>query len=93
MQHLAWDKAEAVKLQEEVTRAQTDAIMVRAHTALVEETVREKATLLEVARGKEAEANQRASTLWGELVATQWEQDVAEEKVSSLVTKAVVANQ
>jgi hypothetical protein len=49
--------------------------------------------LLEVARGKEAEANQRASALWDELVATQWEQDVAEEKVSSLVTKAVVANQ
>jgi hypothetical protein len=55
--------------------------------------VREKAALLEVARGKEAKANQRAYALWGELVAALREQDAAVEKVTSLATEAVVANQ
>jgi hypothetical protein len=76
-----------------VTRAQVDAITLRARATWVEEMVWEKFALLEAADDKEAEANQRASALWDEFVATQWEQDVAEEKVSSLVTKAVVANQ
>jgi hypothetical protein len=55
--------------------------------------VREKAALLEVARGKEAKADQRAYALWGELMAALREQDAAEEKVTSLATEAVVANQ
>jgi hypothetical protein len=55
--------------------------------------VREKAALLEVARGKEAEADQRAYALWGELVAALREWDATEEKVTSLATEAVVANQ
>jgi hypothetical protein len=49
--------------------------------------------LLEAARGKDTEADQRASTLWGELVATRWERDAVEEKVSSLVTEAAMVNQ
>jgi hypothetical protein len=48
--------------------------------------------LLEAARGKEAKAGQRASTLWGELVAARQERDVAEEKVLSLATEAALAN-
>jgi isochorismate hydrolase len=93
VQRLAWVAAEAGKLQEEVTRAQADVITVRARTAQVEETVQEKAALLEDARGKEAEADERASALWGELVVTRREWDVTEEKVSNLATKAVMANQ
>jgi hypothetical protein len=53
----------------------------------------EKARLLEAAHDKEAEADQMASTLWGNLVDARREWDVVEEKVSSLVTKVVVANQ
>jgi hypothetical protein len=49
VQRLAWDVVEVAKLQEEVT--------VRAHTARVEETIWEKAALLEATRGKEAEAD------------------------------------
>jgi hypothetical protein len=67
--------------------------MVRARATWAEETIRLKAALLEAARSTEAEADQRASALWGELVATRQEWDVAEEKVSSLVTKAALANQ
>jgi hypothetical protein len=52
----------------------------------------EKTALLEAARGKEAEADQKASILWGELVAMHQEWDAAEETVSSLVTETVVAN-
>jgi hypothetical protein len=63
---------------------------VIAHTARAEETVREKFALLEATRSKEAKADQRASALRGELVATR--QDAAKEKVLSLATKAVVAN-
>jgi isochorismate hydrolase len=63
VQRLAWVAAEAGKLQEEVTRAQADVITVRARTAQVEETVQEKAALLEDARGKEVEADERASAL------------------------------
>jgi hypothetical protein len=66
---------------------------VRAHATQAEETVREKAALLEAAHSKAAEADQRASALWGELVAAHRKWDVAEEMVLSLVTKAVVANQ
>jgi hypothetical protein len=76
-----------------VTQAQEDDITVRARASQAEEMVWEKATLLEAARGKEAEADQRASALWGEPVAAHREQDVAEDKVLSLVTKAVVANE
>jgi hypothetical protein len=67
--------------------------MVRAHAAQAEETVQEKAALLEATHGKEADANQRASALWGELVAMRREWDAAEEKVSSLVTEMAMANQ
>jgi small ligand-binding sensory domain FIST len=56
-------------------------------------TVWEKAALLEAAHDKEADTDQRSSVLWGELVAARREWDVAEEKVSSLATKAAVANQ
>jgi hypothetical protein len=42
---------------------------MRARTARLEETVREKAALLETAYGKEAKANQRAFASWGNLVA------------------------
>jgi hypothetical protein len=59
----------------------------------VEEMVREKATLLEAAHDKEVEADQRASTFWGDLVDTRQEWDAVEEKVSSLATEAAVANQ
>jgi hypothetical protein len=90
---MAQDADEAVKLLEEVTRAQADAITVRARSARAEETVQEKVVLLEVARGKEVEAGLRASALWGELVAVHQERDAAEEKVSSQATEAVVANQ
>jgi uncharacterized protein (DUF3084 family) len=76
-----------------VIRAQADAITVRACAARVEDTVWEKATFLEATRSKEAETNQRASTLWGELVAARRERDVAEEKVSCLATEAAMANQ
>jgi hypothetical protein len=76
-----------------VIRAQADAITVRACAARVEDIVREKASFLEATRGKEAEANQRASALWGELVAARRERDVAEEKVLCLVTEAAMANQ
>jgi hypothetical protein len=79
VQHLAWDAA--------------DAVTVRARAARAKEMVREKAALMEAARGKEAEADQRASALWGELVATHQEWDAAEEKVSSLAIEATVANQ
>jgi hypothetical protein len=48
--------------------------------------------LLEAVHSKEAEADQRASTLWGELVEAHREWDVA-EKDSSMVTKMAVANQ
>jgi hypothetical protein len=65
---------------------------VTAHTARAEETVREKDALLEATRSKEAKADQRASALRGELVATRQEQDEAKEKVLSLATKAAVAN-
>jgi hypothetical protein len=82
-----------VNLREEVTRAQADAVTVTARTAWVKETVREKAALLEAARGKEDKANQRASALWGKLVAAHREWDVAEEKVLSLATEAAMANQ
>jgi hypothetical protein len=63
VQRLAQDAAEAVKLWEEVTRTQVDVITVRARAARVEETVQEKAALLEAACGKEAEADRRASTI------------------------------
>jgi hypothetical protein len=43
---------------------------VRARTARAEETVREKAALLEAAHGKEVEVGQRASALWSELMVT-----------------------
>jgi hypothetical protein len=49
--------------------------------------------LLEASYGKEAEADQRAFALWGELVASRQERDVAEEKILSLSTEAAVANQ
>jgi hypothetical protein len=69
LQRLAQDAAKAVKLREEVTRAQADAVTMGARAAWMEEMVWEKAALLEAAHGKEVEADQRASTLWGELVA------------------------
>jgi hypothetical protein len=40
-----------------------------ACAAWTEEMVWEKAALLEATHGKEVEADQRASALWGELVA------------------------
>jgi hypothetical protein len=43
---------------------------VRARTARAEEMVQEKAAFLEAAHGKEAEAGQRASALWSELMVT-----------------------
>jgi hypothetical protein len=49
--------------------------------------------LLEASYGKEAEADQRAFALWGELVASRQERDVAEEKILSLSTEVAVANQ
>jgi hypothetical protein len=49
--------------------------------------------LLEAACDKEAEADQMASTLWGELVAAHREWDAAEVKVLTLATKIAVANQ
>jgi hypothetical protein len=55
--------------------------------------VRETATLLVVSRGKEVEADQRASTLLGELVAARQEWDVTEEKVLILAIEATMDNQ
>jgi hypothetical protein len=49
--------------------------------------------LLEATRGKEAEADQKASIIWGELVVVRWEWDAAEEMVLSLAIKMIVANQ
>jgi hypothetical protein len=37
MRHLPWDAAEVVELREEVTQAQAAVVMVRAHTAQVEQ--------------------------------------------------------
>jgi hypothetical protein len=93
VERLARDVAEALKLQEEVTQVQADAVTVWAHAAREEETVWEKAALLEAARGKEVEADQRTSALWGELMVVCLEQHAVEEKVSSMATEADVANQ
>jgi hypothetical protein len=66
---------------------------VRARAARTAEMVRETATLLVVSRGKEVEADQRASTLLGELVAARQEWDVTEEKVLILAIEATMDNQ
>jgi hypothetical protein len=53
----------------------------------------ERVVLLATAHGEADVAAQRVSTLEGELVATHQTCDVVKEKFSSLVAKAVVAEQ
>jgi hypothetical protein len=62
VQRLARDAAKVEKLREEVTQVQANVVTVGVCAARAEETAREKVVLLEAARGKEAEADQRACT-------------------------------
>jgi hypothetical protein len=67
--------------------------MVRAHATQAHGMAREKTALLATANGEAVEATQRVSILGDELVATYQAQDAAEEKVSSLATKAATTHQ
>jgi chromosome segregation ATPase len=81
------------ELREEVTRAQATVVMLSARAAHAEGMAREKIVLLATTRGEVAEATQRVSILGDELMAARRAWDVAEEKISSLMTKAATTDQ